>query len=187
MLNPLRILNTATDRIELARPSFSTAGSPTPTVRAYIGLNGYIVVNGGTVNNALTGPINVATGGAVFSGLTGNTSYRIIVVAENAGGCFCTGDHPIDRLPYAGTESPGDIESHVDFDHARKADLRGERQSGSGRIRLDWRRRSDSQPGRSCARRAWLFYRRDEQQSYIFRTGSNRYVSCDRFCVRRPG
>ncbi|OHD66733.1 MAG: hypothetical protein A2176_07790 [Spirochaetes bacterium RBG_13_51_14] len=86
VLNSLSISAYDEDSITLAHPTFSTAGNPTPTVQAYIGLNGTITVSGSMVSNSLQGPIDVSTGGYQFSGLTAGTAYKIIVVAKNSAG-----------------------------------------------------------------------------------------------------
>ena len=86
ILNSLSISGFDTSSITLAKPTFSTAGNPTPTVQAYIGLNGTITVSGSTVSNALQGPVDVSTGGYQFSGLSASTSYKVIVVAANDAG-----------------------------------------------------------------------------------------------------
>jgi hypothetical protein len=72
--------------ITIAQPTFSTAGNPSPTVQAYIGLNGTISVSGSTVSSSLQGPIDVSTGGYQFNGLNAGTNYRIIVIALNSTG-----------------------------------------------------------------------------------------------------
>jgi hypothetical protein len=86
VLNNLSISAFDVTSITIAQPTFSTAGSPTPSVQAYIGLNGTIAVSGLTVSNYLQGPFNVSTGGHQFSGLSAMTSYRVIVVAVNNAG-----------------------------------------------------------------------------------------------------
>ena len=86
VLNGLSILNTDASSIELARPTFSNAGSPAPSVEAYIGLNGTISVSDANVSGSLQGPVDVSTGGCTFSGLAAYTEYRIIVVAINSAG-----------------------------------------------------------------------------------------------------
>ncbi len=86
VLNGLSISDYDTNSITVARPTFSTAGNPAPTVRAYIGLNGVIYASGGNVYNALQGPKDVSTGSYQFNSLAGGVSYKIIVVAENSYG-----------------------------------------------------------------------------------------------------
>jgi hypothetical protein len=86
VLNSLSISAYDSSSITIAKPTLSTAGNPTPTVRAYIGLNGTISVSGSTVSNSLQGPIDVSTGGYQFSGLSASTSYKVIVVAANSAG-----------------------------------------------------------------------------------------------------
>ncbi len=75
-----------TDTITLDQPTFATGGNPVPTVRAYIGIDGFITVAGTTVSGADQGPVNVAAAGCTFTGLANDTTYRIIVVAENSVG-----------------------------------------------------------------------------------------------------
>jgi hypothetical protein len=86
VLNSLSISTYDEASISLAKPTFSTAGNPPPTVQAYIGLNGTITVSGSTVSNSLQGPIDVSTGGYQFSSLTAGTAYKIFVVAKNSAG-----------------------------------------------------------------------------------------------------
>jgi hypothetical protein len=86
VLNSLSVSAFDTGSISIARPTFSTAGNPAPTVRAYIGLNGTISVSGSTVSGSIQGPIDASTGGYQFSGLRTNTSYKVIVVAANSVG-----------------------------------------------------------------------------------------------------
>ncbi|MBN1497717.1 MAG: hypothetical protein JXA07_13160, partial [Spirochaetes bacterium] len=75
-----------TDTITLDQPTFTTGGNPTPTVKAYIGIDGFISVVGTVVTGADEGPVNVASAGYAFTGLANGTTYRIIVVAENSAG-----------------------------------------------------------------------------------------------------
>jgi hypothetical protein len=86
VLNNLSVSVFDDDSITIAKPTFSTAGNPTPTVQAYIGLTGTIASSGSTVSNSIQGPIDVSTGGYQFSSLSGYTSYTIIVVAKNIAG-----------------------------------------------------------------------------------------------------
>ena len=86
VLNSLAISGSDSSSISIAKPTFSTAGNPTPTVQAYIGLSSSISVSGKTVSSSLQGPIDVSTGGYQFNGLSANTSYKIIVVAANSAG-----------------------------------------------------------------------------------------------------
>src|SRR3990172_3045724 len=60
--------------ITIAQPTFSTAGNPTPTVVAYIGLNGTITVSGPTVSGSLQGPADVSFGSHQFTGLNDGVS-----------------------------------------------------------------------------------------------------------------
>ncbi|MCE9598142.1 MAG: NHL repeat-containing protein [Spirochaetia bacterium] len=85
-MSSLSVSASDSSSITLAQPTFSTSGNPTPTVQAYIGVNGTISITGSTVSNSVAGPINVATGGYQFGSLTSNTSYRIIVVSQNSAG-----------------------------------------------------------------------------------------------------
>ena len=87
VLNDLAISSYDASSITLAKPTFSNAGSPTPTVQAYIGLSSSISASCSSVSNALQGPKDVSTGGYQFSGLSAGTSYKVIVVAANEGGC----------------------------------------------------------------------------------------------------
>jgi hypothetical protein len=86
VLNGLSLSTVRATSITIAQPTLSTAGNPTPAVQAYIGYNGTITVSGSTVSGSLQGPIDVSAGGYQFTGLDGNTSYRIIVVAANSAG-----------------------------------------------------------------------------------------------------
>ena len=83
ILNNLVVSGYDSSSITLQQPTFSTAGNPTPTVNAYIGLDGVITVSGSIVSNAVLGPIDVSSGDYQFTGLSSNTDYKIIVVAEN--------------------------------------------------------------------------------------------------------
>jgi len=86
ILNSLSISTFDNSSITLAQPTFSTAGNPAPTVNAYIGITGNISVAGSVVSNSTAGPIDVSAGGFQFSSLSANTSYTIIVVAQNSAG-----------------------------------------------------------------------------------------------------
>ncbi|MEM7183555.1 MAG: hypothetical protein AAF518_21785 [Spirochaetota bacterium] len=86
VLNDLSISSTDLTSITLEQPTFATAGNPTPSVSAYIGIDGTISVSGSTISNSIEGPVDVASGSYQFASLTANTSYRIIVVAENTEG-----------------------------------------------------------------------------------------------------
>ncbi|MBP7738618.1 MAG: hypothetical protein KA369_21770, partial [Spirochaetes bacterium] len=94
VLNPLSISGTTSTSITLVDPSFYNPGNPATapdqTRTAYIGYNGIISVdyNTGLVTNDL-GSVDLYTTTPLdypFVGLTPNTAYRIIVVAENASG-----------------------------------------------------------------------------------------------------
>ncbi len=85
VLNDLVIANFDMESITLARPTFSTAGNPSPTVTAYIGYaegGSAISISGSEVSNALDSA-DVSAGDHQFSGLVEGTLYKIIVVAEN--------------------------------------------------------------------------------------------------------
>jgi len=86
VLNDLVITNTDPSSITLQKPTFSTAGTPAPTVQAYIGLDGVISVSGSTVSDSLEGPVDISATGHQFTNLDSDTAYRIIVVAQNTEG-----------------------------------------------------------------------------------------------------
>ncbi len=93
VLNPLVITATDFQSITLAQPTFTTAGNPLPPTQtrlAYIGLDGTIAVNytTGVVTGSIGAPLDVTIAAFpyTFTGLTANTAYRIIVVAENSSG-----------------------------------------------------------------------------------------------------
>ena len=86
VLNSLVISNHDSYSITLQHPTFSTAGNPTPTVNAYIGINGVITISGTTVTGSIQGPVDVSSGDYQFTGLDSNTNYKIIVVAQNSQG-----------------------------------------------------------------------------------------------------
>ncbi|HOP64145.1 MAG TPA: fibronectin type III domain-containing protein, partial [Spirochaetota bacterium] len=87
VLNALSVGSYTESSVALDQPTFSTTGLPAPvTVQAYIGLDGTISEAGGVVSNSTEGPIDVSGSGYNFSGLTANTTYRVIVVATNANG-----------------------------------------------------------------------------------------------------
>ncbi|MFH1224040.1 MAG: hypothetical protein V1647_06855 [Pseudomonadota bacterium] len=83
ILNNLAVGSFDSSSVTLTRPSFSTAGNPTPTVSAYIGVNGVISISGATVSSSVQGPIDVSSGDYQFNGLSSYTNYRVIVVAQN--------------------------------------------------------------------------------------------------------
>jgi hypothetical protein len=85
VLNPLAITATDSSSITLAQPTLLSYGNPTPTVVAFIGIDGVISLSGPTVSNSLTS-VDVSAGGYTFNGLAGNQTYRIIVVAQNSSG-----------------------------------------------------------------------------------------------------
>jgi hypothetical protein len=74
--------------ISIAKPTFASAGNPTPEIKAYIGLDGVISVSGAAVTGFVQGPVDVSLGGCQFSGLSLNSTYRIVVVAQNIEGYF---------------------------------------------------------------------------------------------------
>ncbi len=86
ILNNLSLLSFDSTSITLNQPTFSTAGNPAPTVQAYIGLDGTISISDSTVSDYTQGPVNVASGDYQFQNLNANTTYRIIVVAQNSEG-----------------------------------------------------------------------------------------------------
>ncbi len=86
VMNALATSGVTTTEITINQPTFSTTGNPTPTVRAYIGLNGTITVAGSVVSNFTDGPYDVSGGSHQFTSLAQNTLYRIYVVAQNGVG-----------------------------------------------------------------------------------------------------
>src|SRR6185295_9079478 len=68
------------------QPTFATSGNPPPTVTAFIGATGTISVSGSTPVGFTQGPVDVSTGGFQFSSLNPNTSYTILVIAQNSVG-----------------------------------------------------------------------------------------------------
>lgn len=86
VLNNLAISGVTSVSVTLAQPTLAVTGNPQPTVSAYIGVNGTINVSGTTVTGAAEGPIDVSSAGYSFTGLTLNTVYRIIVIAQNVNG-----------------------------------------------------------------------------------------------------
>lgn len=84
VLNDIAISGTTVNSITVAAPTYAVAGSPTPTLDAYIGLNGTISVNGSTVSGSSGSQLPFT--GVAFSGLAANTVYRVIMVARNAQG-----------------------------------------------------------------------------------------------------
>ncbi len=88
VMNDLAISTFDAASITLAKPTFSTAGNPTPDVTAYIGYaegGSAISVSGSVVSNALDSA-DVSGGDHQFTGLDSHTSYKIIVVANNVKG-----------------------------------------------------------------------------------------------------
>ena len=85
VLDSLDISAFGSNSITIAQPAFTTAGNPAPTVTAYIGYNGTIGILYGTVYGFLQSH-DVSTGAYQFSGLATNTTYKIIVVAQNSAG-----------------------------------------------------------------------------------------------------
>ncbi len=86
VLNAIAVNSWDAENIEIARPTFAAPGNPDPIVRAYIGIDGIISLQGSSVSGNLDEPADVSLGGYQFTGLQGNTSYRIIVVAQNESG-----------------------------------------------------------------------------------------------------
>jgi len=88
VLDPLAINSVDDQNIQLAAVSYATAGFPVPAAaNAYIGLDGVIAVSPlGAVTNETDGPYDVDSAPHTFAGLTPNTTYRIIVVSQNASG-----------------------------------------------------------------------------------------------------
>jgi hypothetical protein len=84
VISSLDIYEPSSTMITYENTIFSTQGSPTPTIQAYIGLDGVISVTGNVVSNFVEGPIDVFGIAYIFRHLTPNTNYRFIVVAENA-------------------------------------------------------------------------------------------------------
>ncbi|HPC42927.1 MAG TPA: hypothetical protein PLD91_18565, partial [Spirochaetota bacterium] len=62
VMNALSTSGVDTTNITIDQPTFSTTGNPTPTVRAYIGLDGTISVAGSVVSNYTDGPYDVSGG-----------------------------------------------------------------------------------------------------------------------------
>ena len=90
-MNPpiLNSLSTGTidkNSIGLNQPTFTITGKPTPTVEAYIGLDGVITTSGNIITNYFLGPLDVSANSCLFNLLNVYTGYRIIVVAENSMG-----------------------------------------------------------------------------------------------------
>lgn len=86
VLNDLALKGISSRTITLECPTLSVAGDPAPTVNAYIGTSGQIVVNGAIVTGSSEGPVDVSKAGYQFKGLSTGTSYDIIVVARNIAG-----------------------------------------------------------------------------------------------------
>ncbi len=85
-LDDLVVSSSDGSSITIAAPVFSNSGDPSLTAAAYLGIDGNIAVNGSIISNASQGPVDVRSGGCIFSGLEGNTVYRIIVVVQYSGG-----------------------------------------------------------------------------------------------------
>jgi hypothetical protein len=86
VLNDISIDTVDSTSITINQPTFSTTGNPTPTVKAYIGLDGTISVSGNIVSNSIEGPVDVSSGNYSFNGLDVYTTYKIIVIGENVQG-----------------------------------------------------------------------------------------------------
>jgi hypothetical protein len=74
--------------ITLSAPTFSNSPDPAPTVRGWIGDEGFISVSGTTVSGTGIIEANVdVSGGYLFNtGLTSGNDYRIIVIAQSSCG-----------------------------------------------------------------------------------------------------
>lgn len=78
------VLGPATDTsISLEKPTLISVTSSAPTFKAYIGLDGVMVVSGKNILNQLQGPIDVTNSGCIFSNLDPNKLYVLAVIAEN--------------------------------------------------------------------------------------------------------
>ena len=87
VMNALSITSVSDTAIVLAQPTFSTTGVPAPTVRAWIGQSSSIAWSVATgVTGFSQGPTDVSAGGWNITGLTGDTYYTIIVVAQSSSG-----------------------------------------------------------------------------------------------------
>jgi len=86
ILAPLEISDFTDTSLFLAPPSFTRAGTPNPTVEAWIGLEGTITATDEVVTNALQGPYDVSSVGHDFIALDTNQNYGIFVVATNSAG-----------------------------------------------------------------------------------------------------
>ena len=88
VLDPLVVSSVDDQNITLATTSYLSSGFPVPgTADAYIGLDGTITVTPlGVVGSSIAGPFDVDSAPHIFGGLTPDTTYRIIVVAQNASG-----------------------------------------------------------------------------------------------------
>jgi len=86
VLAGLSIASVDESSIELARPVLDVAGSPQPSVEAYIGYAGSIRVSGPDVSGNTDGPADVSRGGCRFGELDAGTDYEIVVVARNGMG-----------------------------------------------------------------------------------------------------
>jgi len=90
-LADMRVQSSSSTALSIQYPPSFTATVPAPTKTGYIGVDGSIGIVGTTVVNALQGPIDFSTTAGqsdayVFGGLASMTTYRVIVVAENAQG-----------------------------------------------------------------------------------------------------
>lgn len=86
VLNLLSISAYDSGSIILDRPTLATTGDSTATLQAYLGLDGKISVAGSAVSNYIAGPVDVSTGGNLFSGLVPRKKYQIVVVAQSSSG-----------------------------------------------------------------------------------------------------
>ena len=83
VLNDLSVKALSSRTITIDLPTFATKGDPVPSVEAYIGATGTIIVDGSAVSGSTEGPVDVSKDGYQFKGLTTGTGYDIIVVAKN--------------------------------------------------------------------------------------------------------
>ena len=83
VLNDLSVKGFSSRTITIDLPTFATKGDPVPSVEAYIGATGTIIVDGSAVSGSTEGPVDVSKDGCQFNGLTKGTGYDIIVVAKN--------------------------------------------------------------------------------------------------------
>jgi hypothetical protein len=104
VLEPDLILNNYTlNSLTLEKPELDVFGNPSPTVIAYIGINGVISVTDNISNCVVSDSIavqSVFSSGYEFEGLIENNTYKVIVVAKNSKGCdSIEGFEKIDGTP----------------------------------------------------------------------------------------